>query len=1311
MDNWPRIPRQQTGSAPARSGGTSLPPTGTVVMASVEEDLGEGVYALRWAGNRITVSSRAVLSTGQTLILKSEMSPEGKPTLVVQGPALPDASALLEGPVVYTRPDRNRGASEKSDAADREGKTNQAGQAGREQARAAGGEMAAGVIRAAPQPMRAAESWIGLVLEPLEDFSAGAARLLAEAEAEKEILNNLVPSERNRRGGETVKAEPDAAQEAEPEAGSPSEGGRARNAPRTADPVSGRPAPPERPASSELLPPAGRSPAANIPRPESPPAPAAEGGRPPASPPLEPPAGRPATPDPSLRPEAPAIDAGKTSAGVSTVSIANAPVNAAVAAALRDAAAASLPPQAPADSQKPVPPESAQSAPPPESSPERGRPQGPPPPTAEPATVPPEAPASPDQQPRGAAAPAPAPAQSSPQAPSSPPTVRPEVFVREALNQLVKATELPLAPSSAGQSLGAGGKMPEAVAEKAAAILLRAAGLTPDTASLEAAKALLDNNVQVDRQTIQALIALAAGAEGADRSAVLKAAARLAAHDIPLAAPLAEGLAEVMGRKPGVNELVGQAARALSETPDLPEAAPLMRAAKEILDLLHVDLDRADAGQAIERYVSTFGREALGKALALVEKSAQAVLENHPLLPKIDRALAAILVEMEKTLSGTEAAAPDLPADQAVPAGTGAAAGRPQPVPSAPGQPPPQTAPPQPVSPQIAPPPVPEGARQGAAPLPSETPVQTVDPERTAPGPIPAEAAASPGRPAPPDRPAPVAPPPVPAGEGVPPAPPPPADGSVRQQHQATGAFSPINAYLRAPRAFPGLEALNLPPMPKVARLAPAGLDTPASPAPPADQNEGEAVAPAAPAAERGRPPAPPLPVFDPVSGKVVMPEPATRPDASPAGSVPTSAAAPAASQVVRDAVGNTVPPPPAPMGGESPAPSAGPTAGEVGTPRPAPPETPVGATLVIAHDQAENALPPPPAGGRPPPPPSSDSAPARPAPPAGPPRQAVPPGAEAPKRPDAPSLAGGELSEAADRALALSDRELRSSVLMKLESIFSVPGLNRPELELLRPGGLLDSLFNPPARPNGGAGQEAAGAEAKAKGEAGSLARDLLSDEPEKREKALRDLPRRDPETLRETASRLSRMESEILRSEPLLGRLADAASSLRDLGRQLLAVKAENLAGQTRDPGVMLAEVPFKLADNAGDGRMQMFYRRTARKHEGWTSRVILDLNTTGMGPVLGDMRFFGQDMVLNMFVDKAETAAFLGESADALAEALIDKGFRLKSRFLVLPPPPAIAAARPDIAPSEPESAPSDALPTRSATGRRGRLDVRG
>ena len=210
-----------------------------------------------------------------------------------------------------------------------------------------------------------------------------------------------------------------------------------------------------------------------------------------------------------------------------------------------------------------------------------------------------------------------------------------------------------------------------------------------------------------------------------------------------------------------------------------------------------------------------------------------------------------------------------------------------------------------------------------------------------------------------------------------------------------------------------------------------------------------------------------------------------------------------------------------------------------------------------------------------------------------------------------------------------------------------------------------------------------------------------------------MRDLAAADRPFLRNLASRLADAERAVVRGDSLLGRLAGAASTLRELGRQLIAVKAENVAGRDRDPGVMLAEVPLRFDAGGGEGRMQMFYRKGDSGKGGWSSRVILDLNTTNLGPVLGDMRFFGKDMTLNLFVEQLDAAAQLLQAAGGLAAALREKGFRLEAKFMVFPPPspPEPRSEGPET-PGAPDaggarSAASSPAPVRNGMGR---LDTR-
>ncbi|MCD8349456.1 MAG: hypothetical protein LUC93_02430 [Planctomycetaceae bacterium] len=1326
MEGWPRIPNQNSASSSRPK--STIPAPGTVVMASVEEELGDGVYSLRWGGNRISVTSRSPLKTGQSLILKSETNADGKPTLVVQGPALPEPGSIT-GRIIYG-PGKNRTQSKQNNAADNAAASRENHQQGN--------QIAAGTSKAmtiqAPTPMKPMQDLIGAVLEPLPEFEASVKILEEAVKEEKERLEEKSEKEQKKaeaekRGERTQDADSDADEIASvhdrrtrpapgrhgaqsPAAagsGAPAQGvavgGQPADAarpplldqfgrpiapppvqtpqrpqegapPPTADaPLPQRPdsvAPPARPSvpvPPVTVPPSGQAPAPSAPVPAEPPGGAAtvlpESAGPKIPEPLPAPLPQstvaPTMPPPPMPaasgqtippvPAAPAQPQGVGSAENAPPSVSSqpgqvtppSPIPATVVVAPESSgpivpeplpapvsssggpAGNAPPPPPPAPPAPPAPsgptvaivppshtgvgtpesavpavPESLPAAPsrsdvpvattqPPAATaqapvsttqapatvvvqPERAGPVVPeplpavvqgsgnsgaatvpgtpaaatPPATIPPAnaTVPTETIAPMPSAPVHIVAPAPAPQTATPPptgaqaqgatpvplvlpdnagpvvldtpaphppqpvepgqppakpaetavppeaAPMPPPrqsgnygpsrsdtdTIRarqatlpsadmadletveartgakPEVVLKEALTQMVKAAELPLAGGANVPPLSLVAKPPPETLDKAAELLLQAAGVTPDTESVAAARALIKQNVHIDRDSVQTVLTAAAEAPEPDREAVMNAAARLLSKDIPVSPPLVAGLVDVLDRRAGTHALMHQAQEALAIDPDNPQAQKLMEAAGDLLDMLHVDLASPDAPEALERYLSTFGRETLGKALALVETAAQAILEGSPELQRLDQAISAVLTELTDELAQVQTQ--EL-ADEKIP------------------------------------------TPQDAAPPPSKDPS------------TPIQATPLPARPLP---------------------------------------SAPINAYLNAPRAFDIAEALkNLPPMPQNITIN--------SPVP------------------QEAPPLLPQPLPAPLPNLMPPPD----------GSVPQGDG----TTTPQPAPGTPAPPTPAPM---------------------------------------------PPAG--------------------------------------------------------------EGFLMPKLDTLFQIPGLNRPELELLKPSGFMERFLQ--SSVDGPDAQQV-------KEDARTLLRQLTSEDARQVERGLRDVKNKSGDVLRETAARLNEREVEVIRNNTVLNRLADAATSLRDLGRQLLAVKAENLAGQDREPGVMLAEVPFKLNDDAGEGRMQMFYRRRKDKGEGWNNRVILDLNTTRMGPVLGDMRFFGQDMVLNMFVEHQETAKYLEASGNDLIAALAEKGFRVKARFMVLPlrTAPEIRADRPVIAGEESAATSSDG----------GRLDIKG
>lgn len=180
---------------------------------------------------------------------------------------------------------------------------------------------------------------------------------------------------------------------------------------------------------------------------------------------------------------------------------------------------------------------------------------------------------------------------------------------------------------------------------------------------------------------------------------------------------------------------------------------------------------------------------------------------------------------------------------------------------------------------------------------------------------------------------------------------------------------------------------------------------------------------------------------------------------------------------------------------------------------------------------------------------------------------------------------------------------------------------------------------------------------------------------------------------------SRLEETERDLLSRDQSLNRLSEAARELNDAGRRFLAYKADNLASLRQEPAIFVTEAPFRLAGEPGGGRMQVFFRRGSRQDQGkWSARVLLDLHTTQLGPVVGDLRFVGKEISLTFYAADAEARDNLSADRAELVGALRDKGFRCSPRFrLILDHAPEAAA--------EGESAPE----TRGGARGRGGLDI--
>jgi len=172
-------------------------------------------------------------------------------------------------------------------------------------------------------------------------------------------------------------------------------------------------------------------------------------------------------------------------------------------------------------------------------------------------------------------------------------------------------------------------------------------------------------------------------------------------------------------------------------------------------------------------------------------------------------------------------------------------------------------------------------------------------------------------------------------------------------------------------------------------------------------------------------------------------------------------------------------------------------------------------------------------------------------------------------------------------------------------------------------------------------------------------------------------------PELLPALAARLEQAEREALSRLPAASRLADAAQALSDAGRRLFASKLESVAGLRQEPSLMVAEIPFRLGSEETQGRLQVYRRNAGRSSDSrfWTARILLDLTTTNLGPVVGDMQFRQKNLDLRLFAPNEAATEWLAGERQTLIEALREKGFSCRPRFLLIPPsnePPAPAAA---------------------------------
>ena len=178
-----------------------------------------------------------------------------------------------------------------------------------------------------------------------------------------------------------------------------------------------------------------------------------------------------------------------------------------------------------------------------------------------------------------------------------------------------------------------------------------------------------------------------------------------------------------------------------------------------------------------------------------------------------------------------------------------------------------------------------------------------------------------------------------------------------------------------------------------------------------------------------------------------------------------------------------------------------------------------------------------------------------------------------------------------------------------------------------------------------------------------------------QKAEELTRELLRSvDKDTLRTLAGTLQEIEREEIQKHPALNSLREASHELRELGRALVAQKAENLAQSRNDPASFNTSIPFTFNDSSGngdEGKLSMFYNRSKGRKGDWQQRVILDLNMSVLGNIIGDIQFLDGMINVNLVSSERDTVAILEGEKDELSGGLENLGFEVSIGVRLLEP----------------------------------------
>ena len=184
-----------------------------------------------------------------------------------------------------------------------------------------------------------------------------------------------------------------------------------------------------------------------------------------------------------------------------------------------------------------------------------------------------------------------------------------------------------------------------------------------------------------------------------------------------------------------------------------------------------------------------------------------------------------------------------------------------------------------------------------------------------------------------------------------------------------------------------------------------------------------------------------------------------------------------------------------------------------------------------------------------------------------------------------------------------------------------------------------------------------------------------LTAQTPEKAQHATKEMLRTiDRDTLRTLASTLQEIEREEMQKHPALQSLKEANKELRELGRALVAQKAENLSNSRNDPASFNTSIPFNFNNENGDGedgKLSMFYNKSKSKKGNWQQRVLLDLNMSVLGNIIGDIQFHEGIINVSFISSNKNVVSILEKDKDELLSGLEDLGFQASVGVRLLEP----------------------------------------